>query len=131
MINIKINKKINVILFILVILICAILLYVLFNNKHMDIYNKLNDKILKERFNADMPNCMNTKSMMTNCDNIDNIYPIKDNNLDEGCESDEMYNEYSLYMNTIKDVLDSNCFDCDEKKDLIKIAKRVKCRNTI
>ena len=112
------TKNINIILLIILILICIMLLYGLFNNKHHEIYNEMNKIILKEKFNVDS-NCMNKETL---CQNVDLECKTK-----EGCENSSKHNEYCAYLLEINKVLKSSCFSCDEKKNIINTAKRVKC----
>lgn len=119
------TKNINTILLFILVLISIILLYILFNNKHHEIYNEMNKLILKEKFNVDVANdCMNSDKQNI-CENIS--LTCKANNIDEGCESDIKYQEYCDYLSGIENVLKSSCFTCDEKNNIINTAKRVKC----
>ena len=115
------TKNVNIILLIILILICIILLYGLFNNKHNEIYNEINKKILKEKFNLDA-DCMKKETLCT-----DVSLQCKDNNTEEGCENSRKYDEYCAYLLEINKVLKSGCFSCDEKNNIINTAKRVKC----
>jgi|SaaInl85LU_5_DNA_1037374.scaffolds.fasta_scaffold22655_2 cbb3-type cytochrome oxidase subunit 3 len=118
-------KNINIILIFILILICIILLYILFNNKHHEIYNEMNKLILKEKFNVDVNNdCMNSDKQNI-CENIS--LTCKSSNADEGCENEEKYQGYCNYLSSIQNVLKSSCFSCDEKQNIIDTAKRVNC----
>lgn len=118
-------KNINIILLFILILVCIILLYILFNNKHQEIYNEMNKLILKEKFNLNVDkDCMNSDKQNI-CSNLS--LNCKASNADEGCESEEKYNEYCNYLLGIQNVLKSSCFTCDEKKNIINTAKRVNC----
>lgn len=118
-------KNINIILIFILILICIVLLYILFNNKHHEIYNEMNKLILKEKFNLNVNNdCMNSDKKNI-CQNLS--LTCKRSNAEEGCESDEKYLEYCNYLSSIENVLESSCFSCDEKKNIIDTAKRVNC----
>lgn len=119
------TKNINIILLFILILISIILLYILFNNKHHEIYNEMNKLILKEKFKLDIGNeCMNADKKKI-CDDL--LLTCKDSNADEGCKSEESYQVYCNYLSEIRNVLESSCFSCDEKKNIIDIAKRAKC----
>lgn len=114
------TKNINIILFIILVLICIMLLYGLFNNKHNEVYNEMNKMILKEKFNI-KSECM---SRIKNCSDI--LKVCEDNDI-EKCENTTKYNAYCKYLSEIQDVLKSDCFTCDEKQDIIDTAKRAKC----
>ena len=115
------TKNVNITLLIILILICIMLLYGLFNNKHNEVYNEINKIILKEKFNIGTE-CMNKE---TSCPDVH--LQCKENKTEEGCESDSKYDEYCAYLSEINKVLRSGCFSCDEKKNIINTAKRVKC----
>jgi len=117
------TKNINIILLIILILICIMLLYGLFNNKHHELYNGMNKIILKEKFNVDK-DCMNVDKQII-CDDIPLV--CKGTNKEEGCENTPKYEEYCDYLLGIGNVLKSGCFSCDEKKNIINTARRVKC----
>lgn len=118
-------KNINIILLFILILISIILLYILFNNKHQEIYNEMNKLILKEKFTVDISNeCMNANNKEI-CNDV--LLTCKDSNANEGCKSEESYQEYCNYLSEIRNVLESSCFSCDEKNNIIDTAKRVKC----
>ena len=118
-------KNINIILIFILILISIILLYILFNNKHHEIYNEMNKLILKEKFNVDVNNdCMNSDKQNI-CENLS--LTCKESNAEEGCENEEKHQEYCNYLSSIQNVLKSSCFSCDEKKNIIDTAKRVNC----
>lgn len=119
------TKNTNTILLFILVLICIILLYILFNNKHYEIYNEMNKLILKEKFNVDVTNdCMTSEN-----ENICSDVPLtcKVTNIEEGCEDDTKYQQYCNYLSGIENVLKSSCFTCDEKNNIIDTAKRVKC----
>jgi len=114
------TKNINIILFIILVLICIMLLYGLFNNKHNEVYNEMNKMILKEKFNTDR-DCMSTNKI---CEDIRLV--CQGNDIEE-CENTTKYSAYCKYLSEIQDVLKSDCFTCDEKQDIINTARRVKC----
>lgn len=119
------TKNTNTILLFILVLICIILLYILFNNKHHEIYNEMNKLILKEKFNVDVANdCMNSDKQNI-CEDVS--LTCEQTNLDEGCENDIKYQEYCNYLSGIQNVLTSSCFTCHEKNNIINTAKRVKC----
>lgn len=119
------TKNTNTILLFILVLICIILLYILFNNKHHEIYNEMNKLILKEKFNVDVTNdCMNSDKQNI-CGDVS--LTCKATNIDEGCETDIKYQEYCNYLSGIQNVLKSSCFTCDEKNNIINTAKRVNC----
>tara|TARA_B000000477_G_scaffold51849_1_gene43561 strand:- start:9730 stop:10065 length:336 start_codon:yes stop_codon:yes gene_type:complete len=96
------------------------LLYGLFNNKHLEVYNEMNKIILKEKFNVDS-NCMNVENV---CEDV----PLQcGGEEEEGCKNRGNWQEYCDYLVEINKVLKSSCFSCDEKNNIINIAKRVKC----
>ena len=59
------------------------------------------------------------------CDGL--LLTCKDTNADEGCKNPKSYQEYCDYLSGIRNVLESSCFSCDEKKNIIDTAKRAKC----
>lgn len=119
------TKNTNTILLFILVLICIILLYILFNNKHYEIYNEMNKLILKEKFNVDVTNDCMTSENENICSDVS--LTCKVNNIEEGCEDDTKYQEYCNYLSEIDNVLKSSCFTCDEKNNIIDTVKRVTC----
>jgi len=126
-------KKINIILLILVITMCILLLYFLFNNKHADIYNKMNEIILKEKFKT-QESCTNgpcdedvcISKQLEDCGiDLQSYEPIGSEPVQ--CESSHKYQEYISYLDNNVDALNRVCIDCDEKREIIETIKRVKC----
>ena len=104
------------------------LLYGLFNNKHNEVYNGINKIILKEKFNIES-DCMSTDPDKKKiCDDILLQCGSKDF---EGCENSTKYNAYCDYLLDIQNVLESSCFTCNEKQNIINTAKRVKCLSLV
>jgi hypothetical protein len=119
------TKNTNTILLFILVLICIILLYILFNNKHYEIYNEMNKLILKEKFYVDVTNDCMTSENQNICSDVS--LTCKENNIEEGCEDDTKYQQYCNYLSGIENVLKSSCFTCEEKNNIIDTAKRVKC----
>jgi hypothetical protein len=119
-------KNINIILLIILVLICIMLLYGLFNNKHHELYNEMNKLILKEKFDSSIQTA-NTPTCMSDPDICTDVHITCDANRNENCENDNKKVEYCTYLDNIQNVLKSSCFTCDEKKNIISTAKRVKC----
>jgi hypothetical protein len=102
------------------------LLYGLFNNKHHELYNEMNKLILKEKFDSSIQTA-NTPTCMSDPDICTDVHITCDANRNENCENDNKKVEYCTYLDNIQNVLKSSCFTCDEKKNIISTAKRVKC----
>jgi hypothetical protein len=147
------TKLINIVLICFLILFSIYLLFILFNSKHNDIYNKMNEMILKEKFSMDHA-CLNIddSAIVNKCDTdssgtdiiiagLDDLFnkcdsPTKltdmkcptDGTDDHVCCDTEAYiGQYCDYLKSIKKLLWGSCLTCEKKKAIIDAVKRSKC----
>jgi hypothetical protein len=151
------TKLINIVLICFLILFSIYLLFILFNSKHNDIYNKMNEMILKEKFSteAGAPHDCLDISTSTKCNSgstddikgLDELFNKCNNanpeekkvamecaddnsNKDVCCDKADNIDEYCTYLNSIKRLLWGTCLTCDKKKAIIDAVKRSKCNYT-
>lgn len=111
------TKLINIVLICFLILFSIYLLFILFNSKHNDIYNKMNEMILKEKFSTeagaphdclDIDNYANVNKCDTNSGGTDSII----------AGLDELFNNCDVTKTTQDKISAMNCADDDSNKDV-------------
>lgn len=149
------TKLINIVLICFLILFSIYLLFILFNSKHNDIYNKMNEMILKEKFSMDHAcldidisanvNKCDTDSggtdiiiagldeLFNKCDSAQQTIDMKcpNDGTDDHvcCDTDAKIGQYCDYLKSIKKLLWGSCLTCDKKKAIIDAVKRSKCND--